>query len=82
MLLEQIASQLRNGAQVQGRLAFNYQGVVFKNTKTGKVTSLSPSNWERVSWIRLGAGYGIKLLLKDGNMHRFGLFKQTVRLNA
>lgn len=65
-------------SQVPGRLTFNRQGIAFSNTKTGIVTAIEPASCERVAWIRLGARYGIKLALKDGSMHRFGLFNETV----
>lgn len=59
-------------------MRFTFQGFLFKNQKTGKSLSAPPSEWEKVSWIRIAGGFGIKLFLKNGQMYRFAGFKESV----
>uniref|UniRef100_G3MKK5 FACT complex subunit SSRP1 n=1 Tax=Amblyomma maculatum TaxID=34609 RepID=G3MKK5_AMBMU len=58
-----------------GRLKMTNQGVVFKNSKTGKVEQVQGSEMESISWQRLGAGYGLRIMMKTGGMYRFGGFQ-------
>ncbi|KAH7957478.1 hypothetical protein HPB52_019225 [Rhipicephalus sanguineus] len=51
------------------------QGVVFKNSKTGKVEQVQGSDMESISWQRIGAGYGLRIMMKSGGMYRFGGFQ-------
>ncbi|XP_050045052.1 FACT complex subunit SSRP1 [Dermacentor andersoni] len=63
------------GAMTSGRLKMTNQGVVFKNSKTGKVEQVQGSEMESISWQRLGAGYGLRIMMKTGGMYRFGGFQ-------
>lgn len=63
------------GAMTSGRLKMTNQGVVFKNSKTGKVEQVQGSDMESISWQRLGAGYGLRIMMKAGGMYRFGGFQ-------
>lgn len=63
------------GAMTSGRLKMTNQGVVFKNSKTGKVEQVQGSDMESISWQRLGAGYGLRVMMKNGSMYRFGGFQ-------
>ncbi|KAH7960601.1 hypothetical protein HPB49_021474 [Dermacentor silvarum] len=63
------------GAMTSGRLKMTNQGVVFKNSKTGKVEQVQGSDMESISWQRLGAGYGLRIMMKTGGMYRFGGFQ-------
>ncbi|KAH7980541.1 hypothetical protein HPB49_017114 [Dermacentor silvarum] len=64
------------GAMIPGRLKMTSQGVVFKNSKTGKVERVQGSEMESISWQRLGAGYGLRIMMKTGGMCRFGGFQE------
>lgn len=63
------------GAMTSGRLKMTNQGVVFKNSKTGKVEQVQGSDMESISWQRIGAGYGLRIMMKSGGMYRFGGFQ-------
>lgn len=63
------------GAMTSGRLKMTNQAVVFKNSKTGKVEQVQGSDIESIDWQRLGAGYGLRIMMKTGSMYRFGGFQ-------
>lgn len=63
------------GGMTSGRLKMTNQGVVFKNSKTGKVEQVQGSDMESISWQRIGAGYGLRIMMKSGGMYRFGGFQ-------
>ncbi len=52
--------------------------MIFKNTKTGKLDQISVSQIESCKWIRIGNRPGIKIIEKDGNVHRYGGFAPEV----
>jgi len=62
---------------VPGRLMFNNQTVIFKNNKTGKPLHIQPSEIESIKWIRLAANFGLRIMLKNGTMYRFGGFNEN-----
>uniref|UniRef100_V5IJS3 FACT complex subunit SSRP1 n=1 Tax=Ixodes ricinus TaxID=34613 RepID=V5IJS3_IXORI len=63
------------GAMTSGRLKMTNQAVVFKNSKTGKVEQVQGPDIESIDWQRLGAGYGLRIMMKNGTMYRFGGFQ-------
>ncbi|GAB6029829.1 hypothetical protein CHUAL_005538 [Chamberlinius hualienensis] len=65
------------GAMHQGRLKLSATGAVFKNSKTGKVENIQTSDIDTINWQRMCGGFGLRIMLKGGQMHRFGGFKDT-----
>ncbi|XP_063225071.1 FACT complex subunit Ssrp1 [Bacillus rossius redtenbacheri] len=64
------------GSMCPGRLKLTDQHVIFKNSKTGKVEQISASDIDLVNWQRLFGGFGIRVFLKNGTLHRFGGIKE------
>ena len=62
-----------------GRLKFTDQQVAFKNVKTGKLDSFACDRVNSAKWVRLAAMPGLALTLNDGQLYRFGGFKEDVR---
>lgn len=65
------------GALVPVRLKLSDSGISFRNVKTGKVESLNASDIEVVNWQRLAGGYGLRIFTENGNLYRFGGFKES-----
>lgn len=65
------------GTMVPVRLKLSDQGITFRNVKTGKVESLGASDLEVVNWQRLAGGYGLRIFTENGNLYRFGGFKES-----
>ncbi|XP_023242351.1 FACT complex subunit Ssrp1-like [Centruroides sculpturatus] len=65
------------GAMNPGRLKMTNQGIVFKNSKTGKVDQIQGPEIETVNWQRLASGFGIRIMTKGGQLYRFGGFQDT-----
>ncbi|XP_066990072.1 FACT complex subunit Ssrp1 isoform X1 [Macrobrachium rosenbergii] len=65
------------GALVPVRLKLSDQGVTFRNVKTGKVESFAAADIEVVNWQRLAGGYGLRIFTENGNLYRFGGFKES-----
>lgn len=53
---------------------------MFKNVKTGKVEQLTSSDIEFVNWQKLVGTCGIRIFLKNGNLHRYSGFNESVSL--
>ncbi|GAV03684.1 hypothetical protein RvY_14074 [Ramazzottius varieornatus] len=71
------ASVETRGVLVPGRLSLNNQGLVFRNSKTGKSIIVPPSEWEKTIWMRIAGSYGLKIFTKSGPMYRFAGFKDS-----
>ena len=54
------------------------QSIVFKNAKTGKVEQINSGDIEFVNWQRLAGTLGLRIFLRNGGLHRFGGFKDSV----
>ncbi|CAH1714675.1 FACT complex subunit Ssrp1 [Aphis gossypii] len=65
------------GIMCTGRLKFTEQNIVFKNIKTGKVEQLTSSDIEFVNWQKLVGTCGIRIFLKNGNLHRYSGFNES-----
>lgn len=65
------------GIMCTGRLKFTEQNIVFKNVKTGKVEQLTSSDIEFVNWQKLVGTCGIRIFLKNGNLHRYTGFNES-----
>lgn len=59
------------GAFSACRLTFRPQQIIFKNIKTGKPMSVPADQISSISWQRFASQQGIRLLMKNGNLHRF-----------
>lgn len=59
------------GAFSACRLTFRPQQIIFKNIKTGKPMSVPSDQIKSISWQRFASNHGIRLLMKNGNLHRF-----------
>lgn len=59
------------GAFSECRLTFRPQQIIFKNLKTGKPMTVPADQIESIAWQRFASNYGIRLMMKNGNLHRF-----------
>jgi len=64
------------GALNGGRLKLTSTGIVFKSTKTGKVESIAVDDIEATHWMRVARGFGMKVVMKNGQMMKFDGFKE------
>lgn len=65
------------GAFSACRLTFRPQQIIFKNIKTGKPMSVPADQIKSISWQRFAQNHGIRLLMKNGNLHRFDGLRVT-----
>ncbi|XP_053375271.1 FACT complex subunit SSRP1-like isoform X1 [Mercenaria mercenaria] len=65
------------GALNPGRLKFQGNSIVFKNTKTGKVDQFQGTDIDQVKWLKRARGYCLKIVLHSGHIHRFDGFKEV-----
>lgn len=65
------------GSLSPGRLKFTNQLVIFKNSKTGKVDQIQSSDIDNIKWQRLAASFGLRFMLKNGQLYRFGGFTEV-----
>lgn len=59
------------GALSACRLTFRPQQIIFKNIKTGKLMTVPSDQIKSISWQRMASNQGIRLMMKNGNLHRF-----------
>ena len=59
------------GAFSACRLTFRPQQIIFKNIKTGKPMTVPADQIKSISWQRFASNHGIRLLMKNGALHRF-----------
>lgn len=59
------------GAFSACRLTFRPQQIIFKNIKTGKPMTVPSDQIKSISWQRFAQNHGVRLLMKNGNLHRF-----------
>lgn len=53
------------------------QGIVFKNSKTGKLDQIQGHDLETVNWQRIAAGFGLRIMTRNGALYRFGGFNES-----
>ena len=51
---------------------------MFKNIKTGRVDQFSGEDIEKVQWLKRAKGFCLKIMLQNGQIHRFDGFKEGV----
>lgn len=67
---------LVRGALNAGRLQLNKTGIVFKSQKTGKIESVPLTDIDSCYWMRVARGFGLKIILKDGQNYKYHGFKE------
>lgn len=55
------------------------QGIIFKNSKTGKVDNIQAGELTEGIWRRVALGHGLKLLTKNGHVYKYDGFRESVR---
>ncbi|NXG54597.1 SSRP1 protein, partial [Hemiprocne comata] len=65
------------GSMNDGRLRLSRQGVIFKNSKTGKVDNIQASELAEGVWRRVALGHGLKLLTKNGHVYKYDGFRES-----
>ncbi|XP_037035831.1 FACT complex subunit Ssrp1 [Bradysia coprophila] len=63
------------GSMTSGRLKLTDQNIIFKNSKTGKVEQILADDVELANYQRFVGFFGIRLFMKNGNLHRYTGFK-------
>ena len=58
------------GAMKAGRLKLTDNKIVFSHTKSGKKDTVKAEDMELVNWQRLARVWGIRIFIKDGQLHR------------
>lgn len=53
------------------------QGIIFKNSKTGKVEQFQSSDLDVVNFQNFVGLWGLRIFLKNGTLHRFAGFKDS-----
>jgi len=69
-----------NTFQNPGRLKLQSNSFIFKNLKTGIVTTVQTDDVESCMWLIRARGYCLKIVLGDGTIHRFDGFKDSVSI--
>ncbi|XP_055383339.1 FACT complex subunit Ssrp1 [Condylostylus longicornis] len=64
------------GYMTPGRLKMTDQNIIFKNSKTGRVEQISPSDIDVVNFQKFVGTWGIRIFTKQGQLHRFRGFKE------
>ncbi|KAM4636764.1 FACT complex subunit SSRP1 [Discoglossus pictus] len=65
------------GSMNDGRLRLSRAGLMYKNSKTGKVENIASSDVAEGVWRRVALGYGIKLLTRAGHVYKYDGFRET-----
>ncbi|OWK17766.1 SSRP1 [Cervus elaphus hippelaphus] len=58
----------QKGCRNDGRLRLSRQGIIFKNSKRGKVDNIQAGELTEGIWRRVALGHGLKLLTKNGHL--------------
>ncbi|XP_053307153.1 FACT complex subunit SSRP1 [Spea bombifrons] len=65
------------GSMNDGRLRLSRVGLMYKNSKTGKVENIAATDLSEGVWRRVALGYGIKLLTRSGQVYKYDGFRET-----
>ena len=63
--------------QVRGRLRFTDTMIAYKNSKTGRVEQIPVNDVDHLLWYRFCLNWGIRCYTKQGQLFRFGGFKDA-----
>lgn len=67
------------GAMLPGRLRVTDRDVIFKYSKSGKSEQFAGKDIELLNWQRLSGDWAVRIFLQNGDLHRFGGFKESDR---
>jgi len=65
------------GAMLPGKLRVTDKDVIFKYRKSGKTDQFSGANIDLLNWQRLSGDWALRVFLKNGDLYRFGGFKEA-----
>ncbi|XP_063814622.1 FACT complex subunit SSRP1 isoform X1 [Pseudophryne corroboree] len=65
------------GSMNDGRLRLSKTGLMYKNSKTGKVENIAAADLSEGVWRRVALGYGIKLLTSAGHVYKYDGFREA-----
>ncbi|KAF4008691.1 hypothetical protein G4228_020478, partial [Cervus hanglu yarkandensis] len=65
------------GSMNDGRLRLSRQGIIFKNSKMGKVDNIQAGELTEGIWRRVALGHGLKLLTKNGHVYKYHGFQES-----
>jgi hypothetical protein len=69
-----------NLLQPLGKIKFADAGLGFKESGSGKVTTLAADDIEKFQWIRAARDYQLRIIKKDRSTFKFEGFERDVRL--
>ncbi|KAM3913026.1 FACT complex subunit SSRP1 isoform 2-T2 [Leptodactylus fuscus] len=64
------------GSMNDGRLRLSKAGLMYKNSKTGKVENIAAADLSEGVWRRVALGHGIKLLTRAGHVYKYDGFRE------
>ncbi|XP_075698319.1 FACT complex subunit SSRP1 [Rhinoderma darwinii] len=65
------------GSMIDGRLRLSKAGLMYKNSKTGKVENIAATDLAEGVWRRVALGHGIKLLTQAGQVYKYDGFREA-----
>ncbi|KAM4032902.1 FACT complex subunit SSRP1 [Anomaloglossus baeobatrachus] len=65
------------GSMNDGRLRLSKTGVMYKNSKTGKVENIAAADLSEGMWRRVALGHGIKLVTRAGHVYKYDGFREA-----
>ena len=67
----------QRGAMVAGKLRVTDSDVIFKYRKSGKTEQFPGDNIDLLNWQRMSGDWALRVFLKNGDLYRFGGFKDS-----
>ncbi|XP_068111683.1 FACT complex subunit SSRP1 [Hyperolius riggenbachi] len=65
------------GFMNDGRLRLSKTGLMYKNSKTGKVENIAAADFSEGLWRRVALGYGLRLLTRGGHVYKYDGFREA-----
>ncbi|XP_072279286.1 FACT complex subunit SSRP1 [Pyxicephalus adspersus] len=65
------------GFMNDGRLRLSKAGLMYKNSKTGKVENIAAADLSEGSWRRVALGHGLRLLTRTGHVYKYDGFRES-----
>lgn len=65
------------GSMLNGMVKISNDNLKFSNKASGKVFTLNASDVDQLNWLRMGNVNAIKLITKNGILHRFAGFPDS-----
>jgi hypothetical protein len=63
----------------EGKLRLAANGIGWKDAKSGQMVTIAATDMKRSQWLRAAKDFELRILLKNGNVHKFDGFPQDVR---